>query len=431
MPGASLARRPSNPFTRNQDERDNSLDAASPSSPQLGQSPSVSGLLRRMRNASIGSQHSDTIDEEDDQDEDALPPMRTPGMGADYHLGSAEGVGSGVFEPAAHAAAAGQQVPSGLTFKPTLQPAGGAARHVTVDGVPDPNQAYDGPPDAEALAGGSSTHRNHSADAHRFTGRRRGVVRTYSMAQQKGRPPIMNDDRVIRQRRLSHDNIHDAPRRFIVDVEETMRLILEQEDTDGNFQISITDSGPKVLSLGTATSNGYRSFDIRGTYMLSNLLQELALAREHGRKRIMLDESRLTENPVDRLSRMISQTFWHNLTRRIDGDGLDAILNDPKNRSKSRNPRIYVPHGEDEMLAYYKKVAEERPALNIQVEGLPKSITPDFTRDLNDRPGLLALAMKKVKSKQGGEDIEVLKGIPFIVPGARFNELYNWDSVSV
>ena len=39
--------------------------------------------------------------------------------------------------------------------------------------------------------------------------------------------------------------------------------------------------------------------------MLSNLLQELALARDHNRKRIVLDEGRLTENPVDRLSRMI------------------------------------------------------------------------------------------------------------------------------
>ena len=129
------------------------------------------------------------------------------------------------------------------------------------------------------------------------------------MAQQKRRPPVMNDDRVIRQRRLSHDAIQESPRRFIVDVEETMRLVLKQEDTDGNFQISVTDSGPKVLSLGTAASNGYKGVEIRGHYMLSNLLQELALAHDHGRKRIMLDESRLTENPVDRLSRMISQTF--------------------------------------------------------------------------------------------------------------------------
>ena len=38
--------------------------------------------------------------------------------------------------------------------------------------------------------------------------------------------------------------------------------------------------------------------------MLSNLLQELALARDHGQKSIVLDEARLNENPVDRLSRM-------------------------------------------------------------------------------------------------------------------------------
>lgn len=44
-----------------------------------------------------------------------------------------------------------------------------------------------------------------------------------------------------------------------------MRLVLEQEDTDGNFQIAVTDSGPKVLALGTVTSNGYRSFDVSFT----------------------------------------------------------------------------------------------------------------------------------------------------------------------
>ena len=62
---------------------------------------------------------------------------------------------------------------------------------------------------------------------------------------------------------MSHDEKASAPRRFLIDVEETIRVILEQEDTDGDFQISITDAGPKILSLGTATSNGYKSFDIR------------------------------------------------------------------------------------------------------------------------------------------------------------------------
>lgn len=236
----------------------------------------------------------------------------------------------------------------------------------------------------------------------------------------------MNDDRIIRQRRLSHDAIQESPRRFIVDVEETMRLVLEQEDTDGNFQISVTDSGPKVLSLGTATSNGYKGVDIRGTYMLSNLLQELALAREHGRKRIVLDESRLTENPVDRLSRMISQTFWHNLTRRIDASGLERILSDPKNRSKAQSPRIFIPAEETKQIEYYRNFAAEHPDFKLIVEVLPKEITADYTRDLNETPGLLALQMREVQDPESGET--KMEGIPFIVPGARFNELYNWDS---
>jgi alpha,alpha-trehalase len=72
---------------------------------------------------------------------------------------------------------------------------------------------------------------------------------------------------------LSHDEKSSAgPRRFLIDVDETIRLVLEQEDTDGDFQISITDSGPKVMSLGTATSNGFKSFDVRVSF-------EFAVAR--------------------------------------------------------------------------------------------------------------------------------------------------------
>ncbi|KAF8519554.1 alpha,alpha-trehalase-neutral trehalase [Gautieria morchelliformis] len=255
--------------------------------------------------------------------------------------------------------------------------------------------------------------------------------RTYSSAHLHGynpqRRPQFDQDDIRRSRRLSHDEKSSAgPRRFLIDVDETIRLVLEQEDTDGDFQISITDSGPKVMSLGTATSNGFKSFDIRGTYMLSNLLQELALARDHGRKRIVLDEARLTENPVSRLSRMIRSSFWNSLTRRIDGDGLEIICADPKNRSGKLNPRIYVPHGETQMALYYRQVAIDKPHLRLEVEVLPaKCDDPHFVKSLNSRPGILALAMDEVDDGHGGK---TLKGIPFIVPGARFNELYNWDS---
>ncbi|KAL7410527.1 glycoside hydrolase family 37 protein [Mrakia frigida] len=252
--------------------------------------------------------------------------------------------------------------------------------------------------------------------------------RTYSSAAPPRGGVGINNDLMNRQRRLSHDEItKSAPRRFLIDVEETLRLVLEQEDTDGDFQISITDSGPKVMTLGTATSNGYKSFDVRGTYMLSNLLQELALARDYGRKRIVLDEARLTENPVDRLSRMIKNSFWNSLTRRIDGDGLEIICADPKNRTSNVKPLIYVPCGEPDMAEYYREVSRQKPHLGLQVELLPPNPSdPAFVKSLNDRPGILALAMRKTVDPTTGK--KSFKGIPFVVPGARFNELYNWDS---
>ena len=155
--------------------------------------------------------------------------------------------------------------------------------------------------------------------------------------------------------------------------------------------------------------------------MLSNLLQELALARDHNRKRIVLDEARLTENPVDRLSRMIKHSFWHSLTRRIDGEGLEIITADPKNRTGRVNPRIYVPHGEPAMAEYYRQVAKDKPHMNLDVQVLPeKPDDPLFVKSLNSKPGILALAMNEVDDGKGGK---TLKGIPFIVPGARFNEV--------
>lgn len=49
----------------------------------------------------------------------------------------------------------------------------------------------------------------------------------------------MGDDAVTRNRRLSHDELSTrAPRRFLIDVEETLRIVLEQEDTDRDFQVS-------------------------------------------------------------------------------------------------------------------------------------------------------------------------------------------------
>lgn len=160
--------------------------------------------------------------------------------------------------------------------------------------------------------------------------------------------------------------------------------------------------------------------------MLSNLLQELYLAKAYGRSQIILDEARLNENPVNRLSRLIKDTFWDGLTRRIDGSVIEIAGRDPKDWTDDPRPRVYVPRGAPEQFEYYTQVAKDRPEVRLDVQWLPKKITPEAVRDMNAKPGLLALSMEESVDPATGE--KSLKGVPFVVPGGRFNELYGWDS---
>ncbi|PVH90927.1 glycoside hydrolase family 37 protein [Periconia macrospinosa] len=227
-------------------------------------------------------------------------------------------------------------------------------------------------------------------------------------------------------RRISHDEISIEPRRFLIQVEPTLKTLLSREDTDENYQITIDDKGPKVLSLGTLASNAHNKFDVRGTYMLSNLLQELTLAQDFGRKTIVLDEARLNENPVNRLSRLITHSFWDGLTRRIDGSNIAKVGRDPKDWTDDPRPRIYVPKGAPEQHEYYTRIAKENPEIRLDVQWLADNPSDEaYVRDLNEKPGLLAIAMEEYINEKGVKD---MRGLPFVVPGGRFNELYGWDS---
>ncbi|KAK3678894.1 alpha,alpha-trehalase nth1 [Recurvomyces mirabilis] len=219
----------------------------------------------------------------------------------------------------------------------------------------------------------------------------------------------------------------NAPRRYLIDVEDTLKTLLAREDTDHNIQITIDDHGPKSIPLGTAASGGYRNFDVRGTYMLSNLLQELWQARAYGRKQIVLDEARLNENPVNRLARLIKDQFWPNLTRRIDGGNIAQVARDPKDWTKNPHPRMYIPRGAPEQYEYYTRIARQHPELNLEVIYLAEVPSDDnYVRDLNAAPGLLAVAVERIEdTPEGYPDY---RGLPFVVPGGRFNELYGWDS---
>ncbi|MCW5868003.1 MAG: trehalase [Candidatus Eremiobacteraeota bacterium] len=181
----------------------------------------------------------------------------------------------------------------------------------------------------------------------------------------------------------------------MIHVETHFQALLQQEDTDGDRRITIHDKGPKTYDLDGQT--------IKGTYALSNLLQELALAKEAQQTHLQIDPQALYEPPTQRISKAIKNRCWDGLTRKIDHPGM---LTDPKMPSE---PRLYIPENDKLAQHYYKNF----PAQIIQ---LPQIITPEYVQSLNDKPGLLSLA------------IEEEGPLPYVVPGGRFNEMYGWDS---
>jgi len=194
-----------------------------------------------------------------------------------------------------------------------------------------------------------------------------------------------------------------------LNIEQTISQLLLQEDVDGDKRITVEDKGLKRFVLQTNTE----SVVVEGTYFLSNLLQELILARES--KSDCIETDAIFELPANRISRMIKEYFWNGLTRTMDENGLEKIVTDSK--SKTEKPIIYVPFTDDFALKYYQGLASK---FNIKVVQLPKNITPEYVSSINNEGGILALALQTIDGKTSG--------VPFAVPGGRFNEMYGWDS---
>lgn len=197
--------------------------------------------------------------------------------------------------------------------------------------------------------------------------------------------------------------------KFKLNINQTIQQLLEQEDTDGDKRITIEDKGPKHFTLKNTTDE----ITIEGTYYLSNLLQELVLAKENSKEYIETDA--VFDLPANRISKMICNYFWNGLTRTLDEKGLKKLLIDSK--SKTDKPIIYIPFTDNFGWQYFRKLA---PIFNLKVVQLPRIITPEYVSSINEEGGILALALKKE-----GQNME---GYPFVVPGARFNEMYGWDS---
>ena len=231
----------------------------------------------------------------------------------------------------------------------------------------------------------------------------------------------------------SVDEARAAQTEFHFNTKELLeKLSFLDHDNDGNITINdirsraLLNLGGLAIEVPTNDSSRYNVHELRTQYAISNLLQECTLAQIRGQKEMRISKSVLTENPKDRLARKIRLEFWPNLTRRLDADNIAKCATDKKDPVQNARPRIYVPIGDPEQLAYWHKAAAANPELRLDVQSLPKGpFSSEFVRSLNDRFGILALAMEKVSRT---EDAERLQGVPFLVPGGRFNELYGWDS---
>jgi neutral trehalase len=202
--------------------------------------------------------------------------------------------------------------------------------------------------------------------------------------------------------------------KFVLNIDKVFQELLLQEDTDQDKKITKDDNGPKKFLLVDEISKQQET--IVGTYHLSNLLQELAQLKEANSTLGEVDLSRIQENPVQRISRKIKDDYWEELTRTIDKKGLTQIIEDEKTSSDVAT--LYVAAKDKQGVTYFQALEKELP--NFKVEILPENYSVEYVETLNEKPGILALALE--------QKIYSLQGVPFVVPGGRFNEMYGWDS---
>lgn len=175
-------------------------------------------------------------------------------------------------------------------------------------------------------------------------------------------------------------------------------------DTNKDKKITVDDKIKKNFELKLLHG---KTIEVEGEYFLSNLLQELKLATETSRP---IESQYIFENPVDRISRLIRELYWNELTRRIDRHHLAQVL--PDTKIKADHHYIYVPKRDFKALKYFQKAKLEMPELKMEVMTVPLQIDEDYLKTLEGKHGLLSLKL----------------GVPYVVPGGRFNEMYGWDS---
>jgi alpha,alpha-trehalase len=205
-------------------------------------------------------------------------------------------------------------------------------------------------------------------------------------------------------------------------VTDNLWRLVAQEDTDGDKKITIHD---QTTPFEIRDDKGADVRTVTNEYQLSVLLQNLKQADDEHQPEISLDQLHLNENIVDRTHRLIKNVYWDALTRRIDAAHVDEVVQDSKVVSDA--DYIYVPSADKAAVNYFeaieKNAAEQNrsPALKVVPLPSPDKITGAFVRNLDGAHGILSLALE---TNANGKIV----GVPYVVPGGRFNELYCWDS---
>ncbi len=180
--------------------------------------------------------------------------------------------------------------------------------------------------------------------------------------------------------------------KFHLNPQDTIDKLLLQEDTDGDKKITIEDKGPRSFTIISTEGEEY---EVKGTYYLSNLLQELVITKNNNQTTASFGFEKIEELPVNRVSRMIKEYYWKGLTRTMDEKGIVSLIHDTKNETlQSDKLRIYIPFQDNLALKYYKGLENKLPIEAIQ---LPQQITPEFVKSINEAPGILALGLENGK----------------------------------
>jgi alpha,alpha-trehalase len=206
---------------------------------------------------------------------------------------------------------------------------------------------------------------------------------------------------------------------------QVLSALLAEEDTDHDSRLTVLDAPIRGTSRGdrkfTIRAVDGRSFDVFGMQPLSHLLQELALAQERRSDTTFLVFQRLYEPPADRISRLIRDRYWDGLTRTVDSAGLLIITQDSKLAADGGAHHLYVPASDSLAVAYFTSLSSRLPHPGILVHALVPTDIAEFAAQRRPHHGLLSLAMQRQPDGH-------VTGVPFVVPGGRFNEMYGWDS---